>query len=336
MPEQSLAKKNSLPAAFVAGCRARDVCLSDSAHERFSSNNTKQSDQNDHDSGFSEFPPLCQGRLMLRVALATLIITLVLLGPVLVQAIERNVELFFLVIGVLTAFTMRQFNTALLTAALIEPLAFTLAVLVFGASFRFLRDYLDQIFRRVIEVLDPPDSLFLHSSLTGLFGRLHNSGCSGPCVRGGDFLISLRSTGRNCCHGICAFRDRNRRGLTPLGMPGIAVVLSLSARRLLVPLPHLLGPFIVVGVILAAVPTLFLPFGSNNPVDVTGDRDSWRLVLLVRPGKVYVFIAGLVALSDGLRPLVDAYLHRIPNGLLFWMHNDFPQLSTIRRWRPSR
>jgi predicted cation transporter len=35
---------------------------------------------------------------------------------------------------------------------------------------------------------------------------------------------------------------------------------------------------------------------------------------------VYVFIAGLVALSDGIRPLVDAYIHRIPNGLLFWMN----------------
>ena len=103
-------------------------------------------------------------------------------------------------------------------------------------------------------------------------------------------------------------------GLTPLGMPGIAVVL----RSLHVDfwyLAHLLGPFIVVGVILAAIPTLFLPFASSKPLDATEEKDSWRLVLLIRPGKVYVFIAGLVALSDGLRPLVDAYIHRLPNGL---------------------
>ena len=35
---------------------------------------------------------------------------------------------------------------------------------------------------------------------------------------------------------------------------------------------------------------------------------------------MYVFIAGLVALSDGLRPVVNAYIHRIPDGLLFWMN----------------
>src|SRR5208337_2316553 len=108
-------------------------------------------------------------------------------------------------------------------------------------------------------------------------------------------------------------------GLTPLGMPGIAVVLrSLHADFWY--LTHLLGPFVVIGVTLAAVPILFLPFASSEPLDTTQEKDSWRTVLLVRPGKVYVFIAGLVALSDGLRPVVNAYIHRLPDGLLFWMN----------------
>jgi predicted cation transporter len=256
---------------------------------------------------------------MLRVALATLIITLVLLGPVFVEAIERNVELFFLMIGVLTAFTMGQFNTALVTAALIEPLAFTLAVLVFGASFRFLRDYLDQIFRRVIQVLDPRILCFCIVVLLGFLAAFIT-----PVVAALVFVeaISLFRCDRRAeiaATVFACFAIGIGAGLTPLGMPGIAVVLrSLHADFWY--LSHLLGPFIAVGVILAAVPTLFLPFNSSNPVDATGERDSWRLVLLVRPGKVYVFIAGLVALSDGIRPLVDAYIHRIPNGLLFWMN----------------
>jgi len=107
--------------------------------------------------------------------------------------------------------------------------------------------------------------------------------------------------------------------LTPLGMPGIAVVLrSLHADFWY--LTRLLGPFIVVGVTLAAVPILFLPFASSKPLEVTEEKDSWGLVLLIRSAKVYVFIAGLVALSDGLRPLVDTYIHRLPNGLLFWLN----------------
>ncbi len=71
-------------------------------------------------------------------------------------------------------------------------------------------------------------------------------------------------------------------GLTPLGMPGIAVVLrSLHAGFWY--LAHLLGPFIVAGVILAALPTLFLPFASSRPIDVAEEKDSWNLVLLSSP-----------------------------------------------------
>ena len=55
---------------------------------------------------------------MLRLTLATLVIVLVLLGPVFVEMIERNVEAFFLVVGVLTACIMGQFNAALVRAAL--------------------------------------------------------------------------------------------------------------------------------------------------------------------------------------------------------------------------
>ena len=73
---------------------------------------------------------------MVTLALATLVIVVVLLGPVFIEAIERNVELFFLLIGVLTACIMGQFKAALVLAALSEPLSFTVAVLVFGAAFR--------------------------------------------------------------------------------------------------------------------------------------------------------------------------------------------------------
>src|SRR5258708_29792821 len=92
---------------------------------------------------------------MMTVILAALTILAVLLGPILVKPIERNVEFFFLIVGVLTACIMGQFNAALVWSAVSEPLSFTLAVLVFGAAFGLLRDYLDQLLRAVIRILDP-------------------------------------------------------------------------------------------------------------------------------------------------------------------------------------
>ena len=47
---------------------------------------------------------------MMTVILASSTILAVLLGPILVKPIERNVEFFFLLVGVLTACVMGQFD----------------------------------------------------------------------------------------------------------------------------------------------------------------------------------------------------------------------------------
>jgi len=117
---------------------------------------------------------------MVRLAIATLVIVGVLLGPIFSQAIEGNLELFFLLVGVLTTCIMGQLSAALVWAALSEPLSFTLAVLVFGAIFRLLRDYLDQLFRRVIRLLDPRLLCFCLVILLGFLAafRLYPFLCS--------------------------------------------------------------------------------------------------------------------------------------------------------------
>ena len=253
------------------------------------------------------------------VILTSLTILAVLLGPILVKPIERNTEIFFLLIGVLTACVMRQFDATLVRAALTEPLSFTVAVLVFGAAFRLLRDYLDQLLRRVIRLLDPRILCFCLAIVLGFLAAFITPVVSALVFVEAVSLLRCERWAEIAATVFACFAIGFGAGLTPLGMPGIAVVLrSLHADFWY--LTHLLGPFVVVGVILAAVPILFLPFASSEPLDTTQEKDSWRTVLLIRPGKVYVFIAGLVALSGGLRPVVDAYIHRLPEGLLFWMN----------------
>jgi len=48
--------------------------------------------------------------------------------------------------------------------------------------------------------------------------------------------------------------------------------------------------------------------------------DSWAEIV-VRALKVYLFVAGLVGLSWGLRPLADRYISRLPEWLLFWLNS---------------
>ena len=49
---------------------------------------------------------------MVNLAFGTAVIIVVLIGPVFVKAIDQNVEFFFLLIGLLTAYLMGQLNEA--------------------------------------------------------------------------------------------------------------------------------------------------------------------------------------------------------------------------------
>ena len=257
---------------------------------------------------------------MATLAFAILVIVVVLIGPLLIEAIERNLELFFLAVGMLTACIMGEFHATMVRAALSEPLPFTLAVLAFGAGFRLLGDDFDQVLGRVIRLLDPRILCFCLAIILGFLAAFITPVVSALVFVEAISLLRCDRKSEIAATVFACFAIGFGAGLTPLGMPVIAVVLrSLHADFWY--FTHLLGLFIVVGVVLAAIPILFLAFASSDGLDTTGERDSWRLVLLTRPGKVYVFVAGLVALSDALRPVVDAYIHRLPTGLLFWMNS---------------
>ncbi len=250
--------------------------------------------------------------------LAALTIVAVLIGPIAVGPIERNVELFFLVVGVLTACLMGQFSTALVWAALREHLPFTLAVLVFGAGFHLLRDYLDRLFASVVRVVDPPVVCFGLTILLGFLAAFITPVVSALVFVEAISALRLERSAEIAVTVLACFAIGIGAGLTPFGMPGFAVVLRALHADFWY-LARLLGPFVAVGVALIAVPTLFLHFGSGR-LHAAPPSESWRVVLLTRPGKVYIFIAGLVALSEGLRPVVDAYIHRLPTGSLFWLN----------------
>ncbi len=258
---------------------------------------------------------------MLTEILAALTIFGVLIGPIVIRPIERNVEMFFLVVGVLTACLMGQFSTALIRACLREPLSFTLAVLVFGAGFHLLRDYLDRLFASAVQVLDLPVACF---GLTIVLGFL--AAFITPVVSALVFVEAIsalrfeRST-EIAATVLACFAIGLGAGLTPVGMPGFAVVLHALHADFWY-LARLLGPLVAVGVVLTATPVLFLRFASKelHTTLVIQPRESWRVILLDRPGKVYAFIAGLVALSEGLRPVVGAYIARLPGGSLFWLN----------------
>jgi predicted cation transporter len=85
-------------------------------------------------------------------------------------------------------------------------------------------------------------------------------------------------------------------------------------------LVRLLGALVVVGIIIVGAVSLLLPAKYGHSLKADAHSESWSEIFL-RAGKVYIFVAGLVGLSWGLRPLVDEYISQMPQWALFWINS---------------
>src|ERR1700722_4058641 len=95
-----------------------------------------------------------QGRCM-DIAALVIILSAVLIGPLVFKPIEHNVEVFFLVVGVLTAMVTGRFDWGFVNAAVTEPASLAIAVLAFGVAFRLARPNLERTFARISRVVRP-------------------------------------------------------------------------------------------------------------------------------------------------------------------------------------
>jgi predicted cation transporter len=256
---------------------------------------------------------------MIAVTLTSLTILTVLLGPILVEPIERNIEFFFLVAGTITSVVMGQFSSALIRTALREPIALTSAVLVFGMAFRLLRVQLDRLFSLAVIMFGQRCLCFGLTIILGLLAGFITAVVAALVFAEAVALLKMDRSAEVAATVFGCFAIGLGAVTTPLGMPASTLVLAALHADFWY-LARLLGPFVIAGIVLVAIPTLFIQKGKGrSALHLVAESDSWAPVL-IRAGKVYIFIVGLVGLSAGLRPVVDAYVRHLPGELLFWIN----------------
>ncbi len=256
---------------------------------------------------------------MIALILTFLTILAVLLGPILVKPIERNVELFFLIAGTITSAVAGQFSFALVRAALREPVALTSAVLLFGIAFRLLQVRLDRLLSRGVRVFGQRWLCFGLTIVLGLLAGFITAVVAALVFAEAVSLLKMDRSAEVAMTVFGCFAIGLGAVMTPLGMPASTLVLAALHADFWY-LARLLGAFVIVGIVMVAIPTLFVREGERRSAPhLVAESDSWARVL-IRAGKVYIFIVGLVGLSSGLRPVVDAYVRNLPGALLFWLN----------------
>src|SRR5215469_11063890 len=249
----------------------------------------------------------------------SLLLFAILVGPVLVKPIEQNIEIFFLGAGAFASALTGQLGVGLLHAALTEPIALTVAVVSFGVIARLIRPSLDRAVNNLVRLVAPRWIYFSLIIVLGLLSSVITAVIAALILVEAIALLKLDRQSEIAAVVLACFSIGLGAALTPVGEPlGTIAIAALKADFWY--LVRLLGPLVVAGILIVGAVSLFLPARYGHLLKADAHTESWMEIGL-RAAKVYVFVAGLVALSWGLRPLVDEYIRRMPHWALFWINS---------------
>jgi predicted cation transporter len=250
-------------------------------------------------------------------AAAIVVLVLMLFCPLAIHWIERNIEIYILVIGVIATILAGGFERTVVEHALTEPILITLAVIIAAIAFSYLREYLERIFarlrRRMARAILAGISIFLLAMASSIITAIVAAIVLVEIVR----LLHLEGAARVRVTVAACFAIGMGAAMTPIGEP----LATLAASALKLPflgLFDLLAPWIIPGALAASI--LGGIFARGDYLEATTQsavRES-PLAALMQGLRVYGFVAGLVLVSHAYAPLAVEIVARLSNDALFW------------------
>jgi predicted cation transporter len=273
------------------------------------------------------------------------IFCVVLIFPFSIRKIEENLEIFLFFCGVI-ALTLAGFanlpgeQTGWSMPVVIEaltsplnivsvagiPIGIVQIVLVMGFFIYYFHHHLERAINNIVEVCSIALIVPLLILIIGLVSSIISAILAAlilveiinalPLVRESKIEITV----------IACFSIGIGAGLTPLGEPLTTIVVSrLSGDPYHAGfgfLAGMLGIYIIIAVIILGI--LSLVVLKRRLIDETNmrcvvEREKVRDII-IRAGKVYLFIMALIFLGEGFQPLILGYVVLIPPEALYWVN----------------
>ncbi|MFA6316586.1 MAG: DUF1646 family protein [Elusimicrobiota bacterium] len=251
---------------------------------------------------------------------------LVLVLPFSVKKVEEELEAFLLVMGVLAVTISKKWSGHLVAEGFMEPVKITAAVLVVGFLFRSFRSRVRGAVDGLIGLMGRPAAIMLLVFGLGLLSSVITAIIAALLLA--EVVTALRLDRKYEVRlVICAcYAIGLGAALTPIGEP-----LSTIAVSKLKGAPHhadffflfkLLAVWIVPGV---AVVSFLAGAKTGHAVSAAAslseDRPERVGDIVLRAGKVYLFVMALVFLGAGLAPLAEQTVAKVPNWGLYWINS---------------
>jgi predicted cation transporter len=253
------------------------------------------------------------------------IVGLVLALPFLSKRVERQLEAFLFVMGCLAVTISGLWSCHLVEKALVEPIKITLAVLIAGLIFKFIRPKVGAWAHTFAGRFGYPTLFFIIVVGLGLLSSVITAIIAALVLAEVISALRLHRTLEVRIVIIACFSIGLGAVLTPIGEPLSTIAVSkLSGEPYHAGfffLLKLLGKWIVPLILGLGLLPIFLPnkHEGKGPT-LTEDKPEETKDMFIRAGKVYLFVLALVFLGTGFMPVVDKYLTRVSAGTLYWVN----------------
>ncbi len=242
---------------------------------------------------------------------------LLFLGPPVFEFIERNIEAYFFVLGLICVLLAGILDWHVARKAATEPIPISIAVVAAGLLFGWTRTRVDLIFARLRGRVSRPLLAALAVFTIGLISSWMTAIVAALILVETIGLLHLERKRQADVAIAGCFSIGLGAALTPVGEPLSTLAASALHLRFM-GLFDLLAPYILPGVLACAVLAGFLARGDYDLASPPIKVRETTLTVVVAGAKVFAFVAGLVMVSEALAPLASQYVNRLGSDTLYW------------------
>jgi len=263
----------------------------------------------------------------------SLVILAVLILPFVVKKVEENLEIFFLVMGVFAVTISGLWSQELVIEALKAPvvignvpIGIFQVVLVFGLLIHFFNKAFCGGVLSIASRLGWRWFAFLMILVCGLLSSLVSIIVTAVLLSEIIAAIPLDKKEKTKFAVVACFAMGLGAVLTPVGEPLSTILVSkLSGPPFYADFLFCLrvfGLYVIPGV---AVIALFGAFYVGRHIDVRnfkpkGEYNETLKTVILRAVRVYFFVAALILLGEGMKPIIVWYVVHVPAAALYWIN----------------
>jgi predicted cation transporter len=249
-----------------------------------------------------------------------IILLLVLFLPFLVKAVEKNLEPFLFLMGLLAAIVSGVLNKKLWFESLGDPIFITLAVLIAGLLFKWMKNPIEKSILSISQKMNVRLFLALIIIILGLLSSVITA------IIAAIVLVSIVSTLKLDRKTeiraviLACFSIGLGAVLTPIGEP-LSTIATNKLNEEFFYLFILIGFEVIFAVVAIGIIAFFTlkPSQSDRSLDGGNEAEGYSEII-IRSFKIYLFVMGLTLLGAGFEPLVNMYLLHLQPGALYWIN----------------